>query len=126
MTELALTGEPLSAQAALDHGLIVRMCEPGQALDTALELAAAIARNAPLGVEAVKRLLHLAPGGPRRTSGPCQRELVDAVFGLRRRAGGCTRLRREAPATVDGAMTVRESGPPRCPRSEEGRGRHER
>ena len=52
---MALTGEPLAAPAALDHGLIVRMTEPGQALDTAMELAAAIVRNAPLGVEAVKR-----------------------------------------------------------------------
>ena len=62
VTEMALTGEPLGASTALAHGLIVRMCEPGQTLDTALELATAIARNAPLGVEAVKRMVRLAPG----------------------------------------------------------------
>jgi enoyl-CoA hydratase len=80
VAEMALTGEPLSAQAALDHGLIVRMCEPGQALDTALELAVAIARNAPLGVEAVKRMLRVAPGRSEEEIWPLQRELVDAVF----------------------------------------------
>ncbi len=80
VTEMALTGEPLSAQAALDHGLIVRMCEPGQALDTALELAATIARNAPLGIEAVKRVLRLAPGRSEDEVWPLQRELVDTVF----------------------------------------------
>ncbi len=80
VAEMALTGEPLSAQAALDHGLIVRMCEPGQTLDAALELAAAIARNAPLGVEAVKRILRLAPGRSEDEVWPLQRELVDAVF----------------------------------------------
>jgi enoyl-CoA hydratase len=80
VAEMALTGEPLSAQAALDHGLIVRMCEPGQALDAALELAARIARNAPLGVEAVKRVLRLAPGRSEDEVWPRQRELVDAVF----------------------------------------------
>jgi enoyl-CoA hydratase len=80
VAEMALTGEPLSARAALDHGLIVRMCEPGQALDTALELAARIARNAPLGLEAVKRVLRLAPGRSEDEVWPLQRELVDAVF----------------------------------------------
>jgi enoyl-CoA hydratase len=80
VTEMALTGEPLSAQAALDHGLIVRMTEPGEVLGTALELAAAIARNAPLGVEAVKRMLRLAPGRSEDELWPVQRALVDSVF----------------------------------------------
>ena len=80
VTEMALTGEPLSARSALQHGLIVRMCEPGGTLDAAMELAAAIARNAPLGVEAAKRMLHLAPGGSEAELWPLQRELVDSVF----------------------------------------------
>ncbi len=80
VTEMALTGEPLSAQLALQHGLIVRMCEPGQTLDAARELAGRIARNAPLGLEAVKRLMQLAPGGSEEDLWPLQRELVDAVF----------------------------------------------
>lgn len=80
VTEMALTGEPLSARAALDHGLLVRMCEPGKALDTAMELALAIARNAPLGVEAAKRMLQVGPGRPEEEAWPAQRALVDAVF----------------------------------------------
>jgi enoyl-CoA hydratase len=80
VTEMALTGEPLSAPRALEHGLIVRMCQPGQALDTALELAKAIARNAPLGVAAAKRMLQLGPGTPEDEAWPAQRALVDAVF----------------------------------------------
>ena len=48
------------------HGLIVRMCEPGATLDAARELAARIARNAPLGVEAVKRMAAPRPGPVRR------------------------------------------------------------
>jgi enoyl-CoA hydratase len=77
---LALTGEPLSAEAALRHGLIVRMCEPGGALDAALELAASIARNAPLGLAAVKRLLRMAPGRPEEELWTEQLALVDQVF----------------------------------------------
>jgi enoyl-CoA hydratase len=80
VTELALTGEPLSAQAALDHGLIVRMSEPGRALHAALELASAIARNAPLGVDAAKRLLRMAPGRTEEALWTEQRKLVDSVF----------------------------------------------
>jgi len=80
VTELALTGEPISAQAAFDHGLVARLSEPGAALACATALADAIARNAPLGVDAVKRLLRLVPG---RTEDELWREqlaLVDSVF----------------------------------------------
>ena len=80
VTEMALTGDPLAAPLALQHGLIVRMCEPGRTLDAALELAARIARNAPLGLQAVKRMVRLAPGGSEDELWPLQRELVDAVF----------------------------------------------
>jgi enoyl-CoA hydratase len=80
VTALALTGEPLSAQSALEHGLIVRMSEPGGALDAALELAGAIARNAPLGVDAATRLLRMAPGRTEEELWTEQRKLVDSVF----------------------------------------------
>lgn len=80
VAELAFTGRLLSAREALEYGLVVRVCEPGRTLDTALELAAAIARNAPLGVQAVKQLLRLAPGRTEEEAWVEQRRLVDAVF----------------------------------------------
>jgi enoyl-CoA hydratase len=80
VADLAFTGRLLSAQEALAHGLVVRLSEPGDALETALELAAAIARNAPLGVAAVKQLLRLAPGRTEEELWVEQRRLVDAVF----------------------------------------------
>jgi enoyl-CoA hydratase len=80
VTKLALTGELLTAQAALEHGLIVDLCETGHALDTALELAAAIARNAPLGVDAALQLLRRAPGRTEDELWEEQIKLVDAVF----------------------------------------------
>ena len=42
-TELALTGEPMSAEKLAGFGLVNRLAEPGHALDVALELAAEIA-----------------------------------------------------------------------------------
>jgi enoyl-CoA hydratase len=80
VTEMALTGDPLSAEAAYAHGLVVRLCEPGDTLDAAMELAHAIARNAPLGVAAVLRLLRLAPGRTEEELWDEQRTLVDSVF----------------------------------------------
>jgi enoyl-CoA hydratase/carnithine racemase len=54
--ELILTGEPVTAERALELGLVNRLAEDGQALSVARELAAAIAVNAPLAVRAAKRI----------------------------------------------------------------------
>jgi enoyl-CoA hydratase len=56
--ELALTGDPISAERGYDIGLVNRVTEPGGAVDGALELAAAIARNGPLALGATKEILH--------------------------------------------------------------------
>lgn len=48
--EVALTGEPLSVQRAYELGLVNRITEAGKALEGAMELANAIAANAPLAV----------------------------------------------------------------------------
>ena len=80
VAELAFTGRLLSAPEAFEHGLVVRLSDPGDALEVALDLAAAIARNAPLGVAAVKELLRLVPGRTEAELWIEQRRLVDAVF----------------------------------------------
>jgi len=81
VTEMALTGDPISAEEAFRHGLIARICPAGRTLGVALELAGRIARNAPLGVDAAKRILQLAPGRTDEELWPEQRALVDTVFG---------------------------------------------
>jgi enoyl-CoA hydratase len=48
--EVALTGAPLSAQRAYELGLVNRITENGKAFEGAMELADAIAANAPLAV----------------------------------------------------------------------------
>ena len=55
--ELALTGDPISATRALELGLVSRLTEKGGALAGALELAARIAKNAPLSLKASKAVL---------------------------------------------------------------------
>ena len=60
---MALTGEPITAQEALDAGLLSEMTEPGKALDAAIALAERIAENAPLAVKASKSLVRSAAMG---------------------------------------------------------------
>ncbi|MFT4570519.1 MAG: enoyl-CoA hydratase [Hyphomicrobiaceae bacterium] len=54
--EMILTGEPVTATRAYELGLVNRLAPEGQALDEALRLAATIAANAPLAVQASRNL----------------------------------------------------------------------
>jgi enoyl-CoA hydratase len=55
--ELALTGDTITAERGYELGLINRLAERGGAVDAALELAAAIAVNGPLALDATKAIL---------------------------------------------------------------------
>jgi enoyl-CoA hydratase len=55
--ELALTGDPISAQTAHAYGLVNTLTDPGAALDGALELAARLSGNGPLALAATKQLM---------------------------------------------------------------------
>lgn len=54
--EMIFTGEPVSAARALELGLVNHVVPDGSALEAALALAAKISANAPLAVQASKRL----------------------------------------------------------------------
>ncbi|EFG75050.1 enoyl-CoA hydratase/isomerase family protein, partial [Mycobacterium parascrofulaceum ATCC BAA-614] len=56
--ELLLTGEPITAADALEWGLINRVVSEGTVLEAALELAARVTVNAPLSVQASKRIAY--------------------------------------------------------------------
>ncbi|HEX4109842.1 MAG TPA: crotonase/enoyl-CoA hydratase family protein [Solirubrobacteraceae bacterium] len=56
--EMTLTGEPISAERAHELGLVNRLCAPGAAVQTALELAGAVAANGPLALTASKEILY--------------------------------------------------------------------
>ena len=60
--QLLFTGDPLPAADAARYGLVNVVTDPGGALDGALNLAARIAKNAPLAVAAVKQVLHETQG----------------------------------------------------------------
>lgn len=54
--EILLTGDPISAQRALELGLVDAVVPAGRLMDAALELAGRITANAPLSVQASKRI----------------------------------------------------------------------
>jgi enoyl-CoA hydratase len=55
--ELALTGDFMPAERFHEFGLVNRIVEPGAAVDAALGLAEALAKNGPLALVAAKRIL---------------------------------------------------------------------
>jgi enoyl-CoA hydratase len=55
--ELALTGEPITAERGYELGLVNRLADASGALDAALELARAIAANGPLALDATKAIV---------------------------------------------------------------------
>ncbi len=79
--EMAITGDNISAEEALEFGLISQLTEAGGALDAAIGLAERVAKNAPLAVAASKQLVKAAAQGyDEATLWEMQRPLQGSVF----------------------------------------------
>jgi enoyl-CoA hydratase len=78
-TEWTLTGAPVSAAAAHEVHLVNRLVPAGTAVDVALELAAAIAANAPLAVRASKRIMRESRDWPAESAFGLQAPIAEAV-----------------------------------------------
>jgi len=55
--EVALTGDPVSAETAVSWGLANAVSRPGEVVAAAMEMAERVARNAPVAVRESKRML---------------------------------------------------------------------
>ena len=62
--EILMTGDPVSAQQALDMGFVNYVVEPDGLMPRALEFADRLKRNAPLAVAAVKEAALRTSGLP--------------------------------------------------------------
>jgi enoyl-CoA hydratase len=78
--EMALTSDPITAERALELGLVSRVAEKGEALNVALELAERIAKNAPLGVAASKQLVRASQGATEDEFWDIQDPFARSVF----------------------------------------------
>lgn len=77
--EWLMTGDPMTAQRAYEIGLVNRVVPKGQAKTVALEIAAKIASNAPLVVQAMKSIArNTLPKSPTEQYYP-QRRMLDGI-----------------------------------------------
>ena len=79
--EMAITGDPISAESGYEFGLIAKLTEPGAAVDVAIELAKRVAKNAPLAVAASKKMIRASQGSTEGDLWKYQSTLMAGVFG---------------------------------------------
>ena len=98
--EFLLVGEELSVERAYQIGFVNRVAPKGQHVVLAQEMAAKIAGNAPLVVQALKKLARDAmPKGPLETVAEVRR-LLDPIRDQRRPQGRRQGVQREAQTAV--------------------------
>jgi enoyl-CoA hydratase len=78
--EIALTGDHYPAARLAELGLVNRVTEPGQALQTAKDVAAKVAANAPLALAATKRVIVESRDWPSDEQFALQGEIIIPVF----------------------------------------------
>ena len=78
--ELALTGDPITAERGYELGLVNRLAEDGGALEAALDLAHTIAANGPLALAATKRVMVERRGWAEEEFWQRQGEITGPVF----------------------------------------------
>jgi enoyl-CoA hydratase len=88
--EMALTGDPITAEQGHGFGLVNRVAEPGTALETALTLASAISANGPLALKASKRILRESADWPDSEFFDLQESISGPVFDSQDAAEGAT------------------------------------
>ena len=104
VVELALTGRLISAETAFEHGLLVRLSEPGAASGQRPRAGRRHRRRgtARRGRRQTTPAPHAGPHRGRALGGAGRAGRRRLPF--RGRAGGCPRLRREATAPLDRAL----------------------
>ena len=100
--ELALTGEPISAEHAHRLGLVARVTPQGQALTQALAFGDKIAANAPLAVSATKRILARAFDWTEQEAWVEHREIARLALTSRDAKEGARAFAEKRPAVWQG------------------------
>jgi enoyl-CoA hydratase len=100
--EMLLTGKTITAEQALQYGLIGHVVPKGQALAKALEIAEQIASNGPLAVKAVLRSLRETEGVPEEDALKIELEIGMPVFATEDAKEGPRAFAEKRPAQFSG------------------------
>jgi enoyl-CoA hydratase len=100
--ELALTGDPFPAERFHELGVVNRLADPGAAVDVALELAGALAKNGPLALIASKRILQEQFDWSTAEMWERQGEISGPVFASEDAKEGAAAFKEKRPAVWKG------------------------
>jgi enoyl-CoA hydratase len=100
--ELALTGDPITAERGYELGLVNRLAEPGEAVTKAFELAGEITVNGPLALTASKKILHESVDWTEAEFWDRQGEIVAPVMGSEDAREGATAFAEKRPPVWKG------------------------
>jgi enoyl-CoA hydratase len=95
--ELALTGDPISAERGYELGIVNRLADQGQAVGVARDLAEAIAVNAPLAVDASKQIIQSTGDWTEAEAWEKQGHLTVPVFNSEDAQEGATAFAEKRP-----------------------------
>jgi enoyl-CoA hydratase len=95
--ELALTGDPITAERGYELGLVNRLAEPGEAVAKAFELAGEITVNGPLALTASKKVLNESVDWTDAEFWDRQGEIVAPVMGSEDAREGATAFAEKRP-----------------------------
>jgi enoyl-CoA hydratase len=95
--EMALTGDPISAERGHEFGLVNRLADDGQALETALDLARKIAANGPLALAATKTVMQQRHDWSEEEFWDRQGEITGPVFSSEDAREGATAFAEKRP-----------------------------
>jgi enoyl-CoA hydratase len=100
--ELALTGEPFTAERAHALGMVNVLAEPGHALEAAIDLAERITANGPLAVAATKQIIVESRGWSPDEMFAKQNSILMPVFGSNDAKEGAIAFAEKRPAKWTG------------------------
>jgi enoyl-CoA hydratase len=95
--ELALTGDPITAERGYEVGIVNRLADPGEAVAVARGLAEAIAVNAPLALDASKRIIQSTGDWTEAEGWERQGEISGPVFASEDAREGATAFAEKRP-----------------------------
>jgi enoyl-CoA hydratase len=78
--QMILTGKPVDAATALQHGLVNAVYEPGELREQTLELARALEAKSPVALAYAKEAVNLALQGPHRANLESEARLFAMLF----------------------------------------------